>query len=350
VQKADMRGDSEFLLEVEDLAKHFPVSRGAFGSRSAVVRALDGVSFSLRAGETLAVVGESGCGKSTLGRCVTRLLQPTAGRVVFEGRDITSYSRSQMRPLRRDMMMIFQDPFGSLDPRMRVGTIIAEPLQVHRYGDSSAIESRVRYLLERVGLSPEHYHRFPHEFSGGQRQRIGIARALAVEPKLIVCDEPVSALDVSVQAQILNLLADLQEDFGLTYLFITHNLDVVRHIADRVLVMYLGKVVEEAGAADLFHHPRHPYTASLLSAVPIPEPQLARARRAIVLEGDVPSPVNPPDACRFHPRCPRAQPICSRDYPAPAGFGGGHRAWCHFPVQSWPLKSPDEIRSITALS
>jgi peptide/nickel transport system ATP-binding protein len=334
------------LLRVEDLTKHFPAGRGAFRSQPGVVRALDGVSFELRAGETLAVVGESGCGKSTLGRCVTRLLRPSGGRVVFEGRDITGYSRSQMRPLRRDMMMIFQDPLGSLDPRMRVGTIIAEPLQVHGYGDSRAIEKRVRYLLERVGLSPEHYHRFPHEFSGGQRQRIGIARALALEPKLIVCDEPVSALDVSVQAQILNLLADLQEDFGLTYLFITHNLDVVRHIANRVLVMYLGKVIEEASGADLFGHPRHPYTASLLSAVPIPEPQLARARRAIVLEGDVPSPINPPSACRFHPRCPRAQDVCARVYPPAIEFGPGHSAWCHFPVRNWPLITPEEIRSI----
>jgi peptide/nickel transport system ATP-binding protein len=334
------------LLHVEDLTKHFPVARGAFRSHPGVIRALDGVSFDLRAGETLAVVGESGCGKTTLGRCVTRLLRPSGGRIVFEGRDITGYSRSQMRPLRRDIMMIFQDPFGSLDPRMRVGTIIAEPLQVHGYGDSRAVEKRVRYLLERVGLSPEHYHRFPHEFSGGQRQRIGIARALALEPKLIVCDEPVSALDVSVQAQILNLLADLQEDFGLTYLFITHNLDVVRHIANRVLVMYLGKVVEEASGADLFSHPRHPYTASLLSAVPIPEPQLARARRAIVLEGDVPSPINPPSACRFHPRCPRAQDICAEVYPPAREFGPGHSAWCHFPVRNWPLITPDEIRSI----
>jgi oligopeptide/dipeptide ABC transporter ATP-binding protein len=346
MEKAEARSEAEVLLHVEDLAKHFPVGQRAFGSHSGVVRAVDGVSFSLRSGETLAVVGESGCGKSTLARCITRLLQPTAGRIVFAGRDITALSRSQMRPLRRDMMMIFQDPFGSLDPRMRVGTIIAEPLEVHGYGDKRAIESRVRHLLERVGLSPEHYHRFPHEFSGGQRQRIGIARALALEPRLIVCDEPVSALDVSVQAQILNLLADLQEDFGLTYLFITHNLDVVRHIADRVLVMYLGKVIEEASGADLFRHPRHPYTASLLSAIPVPEPQLARSRRAIVLEGDVPSPLNPPEACRFHPRCPRAQEICSRDYPAPVAFTTGHRAWCHFPVQRWPLKSPDEIRSI----
>jgi peptide/nickel transport system ATP-binding protein len=343
--QVETQSDPDVLLQVVDLTKHFPVGRGAFGSHSGVVRAVDGVSFILRSGETLAVVGESGCGKSTLARCITKLLQPTAGRIVFAGRDITAFSRSQMRPLRRDMMMIFQDPFGSLDPRMRVGTIIAEPLEVHGYGDTRAIESRVRHLLERVGLSPEHYHRFPHEFSGGQRQRIGIARALALEPKLIVCDEPVSALDVSVQAQILNLLADLQEDFGLTYLFITHNLDVVRHIADRVLVMYLGRVVEEAGGADLFGHPRHPYTASLLSAIPIPDPQIARSRRAIVLEGDVPSPLNPPDACRFHPRCPRAQEICARDDPAPLAFTRGHRAWCHFPVQGWPLKTPDELRS-----
>jgi peptide/nickel transport system ATP-binding protein len=336
----------EPLLKVEHLVKHFAIKRGVFAREAGVVQAVDDVSFELHKGETLAVVGESGCGKSTLARCVARLLEPTSGTIAFEGRDMCQLNRKQMAPIRKDLMMIFQDPVGSLDPRMRVGAIIAEPLEIYRFGTKGEILRRVQELLELVGLNPEHYNRYPHEFSGGQRQRIGIARAIALGPKLIVCDEPVSALDVSVQAQILNLLSDLQEELGLTYIFITHNLDVVRHVADRVVVMYLGKVVEEAEAADLYSHPRHPYTAALLSAVPIPDPELARTHRPIVLEGDVPSPMDPPSACRFHPRCPRAQEVCTTSYPGRRTFELGHGADCHFPVERWPLADPNDIAMI----
>jgi oligopeptide/dipeptide ABC transporter ATP-binding protein len=334
------------LLTAEHLTKDFPVKRGAFGGLSGVVHAVDDVSFELRQGETLAIVGESGCGKSTLARCVSRLLEPTSGRIVFDGRDITGLSRREMAPIRREMMMIFQDPFGSLDPRMHVGGIIAEPLEVHGWGDGRKIRNHVQELLALVGLNPEHYNRYPHEFSGGQRQRIGIARSLALGPKLVVCDEPVSALDVSVQAQIINLLADLQDELGLTYVFITHNLDVVQQVASRVMVMYLGRAVEEATVADLFARPRHPYTAALLSAVPIPDPDLARARRPILLEGEVPSPLNPPAGCRFHPRCPRARAQCSAGLPPIASFEAGHTAACHFPVERWPLDDPADIARV----
>jgi len=340
----------EPILRVEHLVKEFPIKSGAFGGRSGVVHAVDDVSFELYPGETLAIVGESGCGKSTLARCVARLVEPTSGRITFEGRDITALSRREMAPIRRDMMMIFQDPFGSLDPRMHVGAIIAEPLEVHGWGDGKKIRVRVQELLALVGLNPEHYNRYPHEFSGGQRQRIGIARALALGPKLVVCDEPVSALDVSVQAQILNLLADLQEDLGLTYVFITHNLDVVQQVASRVMVMYLGQAVEEATVADLYAHPRHPYTAALLSAVPIPDPDLARARRPIILEGDVPSPINPPSGCRFHPRCPRAADVCAVGAPPIAAFEAGHTVACHFPVERWPLDDPADIARVGAVA
>ena len=267
-----------------------------------------------------------------------RLLDTTEGRILFDGRDVTNLSRVAMRPIRREMTMIFQDPYASLNPRKRVGFIVAEALQVHKIGTPVEIKRRVQELLDVVGLNPEHYNRFPHEFSGGQRQRIGVARALAVNPKLIVCDEPVSALDVSVQAQILNLLKDLQRDLGLTYVFIAHDLNVVRHISDRVLVMYLGKVAEIADRSRLYGAPKHPYTGALLSAVPIPNPELGRLRRPVVLEGDVPNPINPPEACRFHPRCPRFRPgRCDVDEPQLRGFGDGQRAACHFPLERWPL-------------
>jgi len=334
------------LLRVENLKKHFPVTQGiVFKKEVAAVKAVDGVSFVVNKGETLGVVGESGCGKSTMARCVMRLLDPTGGKVVFDGRDITNLSPPQMRPVRRDMMMIFQDPYASLNARKRVGFIVGEALQVHESKRTDAdIKKRVQKLLEVVGLNPEHYNRFPHEFSGGQRQRIGIARALAVNPKLIVCDEPVSALDVSVQAQILNLLKDLQREFDLTYVFIAHDLNVVRYISDRVLVMYLGKVAEHAVSNELYTAPKHPYTGALLSAVPIPNPKLGRARQQIVLEGDVPNPINPPSGCVFHPRCPRFNPgVCDVEDPPAYSFGNGHEAKCYYPLERWPLTA-DEMR------
>jgi oligopeptide/dipeptide ABC transporter ATP-binding protein len=333
------------LLVVEDVKKHFPITRGIiFQKEIASVKAVDGVSFSIKPGETLGIVGESGCGKSTLARCIMRLLDTTDGRIAFEGRDITHLSRPAMRPIRREMTMIFQDPYASLNPRKRVGFIIGEPLVVHGLGTSREIKSRVQELLEVVGLNPEHYNRFPHEFSGGQRQRIGVARALSVNPKLIVCDEPVSALDVSVQAQILNLLKDLQDDFGLTYVFIAHDLNVVRHISDRVMVMYLGKVAEVASREVLYREPKHPYTGALLSAVPIANPELGRKREPIVLEGDVPSPVNPPSACHFHPRCPRfVEGHCDVEEPPLYSFGNGHVAACHYALERWPMNA-NEMR------
>jgi oligopeptide/dipeptide ABC transporter ATP-binding protein len=338
-------GGREDLLVVEDLVKHFPVTRGiVFQKEVASVRAVDGISFTVKKGETLGVVGESGCGKSTMARCLMRLLDPTSGRITFGGRDITHLSRTEMRPVRRELMMIFQDPYASLNQRKRVGFIVAEALQVHKIGTPAEIKRRVQELLDVVGLNPEHYNRFPHEFSGGQRQRIGVARALAVNPKLIVCDEPVSALDVSVQAQILNLLKDLQRDFGLTYVFIAHDLNVVRHISDRVLVMYLGKIAEIADRNQLYAQPRHPYTGALLSAVPIPNPERGRRRQAIVLEGDVPSPINPPSACRFHPRCPRfREGHCDVEEPRLYDFEPGHQAACHYPLERWPMTA-DEVR------
>ena len=346
-QEMATNGSGDDLLVVENLVKHFPVTRGIiFQKEVASVKAVDGVTFSIREGETLGVVGESGCGKSTMARCVMKLLEPTSGRLLFRGRDITKLSRPEMRPFRREMMMIFQDPYASLNPRKRVGFIVAEALQVHKLGTEAEIKRRVQELLEVVGLNPEHYNRFPHEFSGGQRQRIGVARALAVNPKLIVCDEPVSALDVSVQAQILNLLKDLQRDFGLTYVFIAHDLNVVRHISDRVLVMYLGQVVEEADRTGLYTEPKHPYTGALLSAVPIPDPNVGRQRKRIILEGDVPNPINPPTACRFHPRCPRfVEGHCDVEEPLLVHRGGAqdHVAKCHYPLERWPMTEA-EIR------
>ena len=339
------------LLVVDDVKKHFPITRGIiFQKEIASVKAVDGVSFSVKGGETLGIVGESGCGKSTLARCIMRLLDASDGRIVFDGRDITKLSRPAMRPIRREMTMIFQDPYASLNPRKRVGFIVSEPLEVHGLGTAAEIKKRAQELLEVVGLNPEHYNRFPHEFSGGQRQRIGVARALAVNPKLIVCDEPVSALDVSVQAQILNLLKDLQDDFGLTYIFIAHDLNVVRHISDRVMVMYLGKVAEVASREVLYSAPKHPYTGALLSAVPIANPELGRKREPIVLEGDVPSPVNPPSGCRFHPRCPRfVEGHCDVEEPPLYPFGDGHVAACHYALERWPMGA-DEIRRASSNS
>jgi peptide/nickel transport system ATP-binding protein len=339
------------LLVVENLQKYFPVTRGlVFQKEVGQVKAVDDVSFTVKRGETLGVVGESGCGKSTMARCIARLLEPTGGTITFEGRDITHLNRPDMRPIRRDMMMVFQDPYASLNARKRVGSIISEPLEVHGIGEDSERKRRAQELLEIVGLNPEHYNRFPHEFSGGQRQRIGIARALAINPKLIICDEPVSALDVSVQAQILNLLKDLQRDFDLTYIFIAHDLNVVRHISERVLVMYLGKVVEVGGSQQLYTDPKHPYTGALLSAVPIADPTLGRSRKQIVLTGDVPSPLNPPTACRFHPRCPRfVEGKCDVDTPELRSVGDGvHQAACHFPLEHWPMDE-DEIKRPSAV-
>jgi len=320
---------TEPLLRVKDLQKHFSIKGGVFRREVDKVYAVDGVSFDLAAGETLGVVGESGCGKSTTGRCILRLIEPTAGEVWFEGKDVMSLGIRELTALRRDMQIIFQDPFASLNPRMTVGSIIGEALIIHKLTNSpQEYQDRIVELLETVGLSADHARRYPHEFSGGQRQRIGIARALAVSPKLIVCDEPVSALDVSIQAQVINLLEDLQEKFSLTYMFIAHDLSVVEHISDRVAVMYLGRIVEVASAQDLYTNPLHPYTEALLSAVPIPDPTLKRER--IRLQGDVPSPIDPPPGCHFHTRCPiRQLPLCSTESPPLKEGPQGHWVSCH---------------------
>jgi peptide/nickel transport system ATP-binding protein/oligopeptide transport system ATP-binding protein len=333
---SDKDQDGEPLLRVENVVKHFPIRRGIFFKRQiGSVHAVDDVSLEVRSGETVGIVGETGCGKSTLARCVTRLHPLTSGRVIFAGADISRMSPRQMRPYRRRMQMIFQDPYGSLNPRRRVGSIIGDPLAIHGVSEGQERRRQVQELMERVGLNPEHYNRFPAEFSGGQRQRIGVARALALRPTLVVCDEPVSALDVSVQAQIINLLEDLQTDFGLTYIFIAHDLSVVEHVSDRVAVMYLGKIVETAGTSALFGTPRHPYTVALLSAAPVADPERARVAQRVILEGDVPSPIAPPPGCRFHTRCPRAQPICATEEPpleVKAGDPEGHLTACHFPL------------------
>jgi oligopeptide/dipeptide ABC transporter ATP-binding protein len=316
------------LLEVRDLRKSFDVAPGPLGGRRLKLRAVDGVSFTLEQGETLGVVGESGCGKSTTGRLILRLLEPDSGEIFFEGQDILKLSPRRMRPLRRQIQMIFQDPYSSLSPRMRIGEIIGEPLKIHGLARGAAIKKEVVELLEKVGLGEEHYDRFPHEFSGGQRQRIGIARALAVRPKLIIADEPVSALDLSIQAQVVNLLQDLQEEFGLTYLFIAHDLSVIEHISDRVAVMYLGRIVELADAEELYRAPRHPYTEALLNAVPVPDPERRRPRE--LLKGEIPSPIFPPPGCHFHPRCPYARQVCKEVDPPLEDKGGKHFAACHF--------------------
>ena len=321
----------DVVLRADDVVKVFPHRGGG-----PQVRAVDGVSLTVHRGETLGLVGETGCGKSTLARCVTRLHDLSAGRVVFDGRDISRLSRRRLAPVRRDLQMIFQDPYGSLNPRRRVGSIIGDPFAIHGVADGRDRQRRVQDLMGLVGLNPEHYNRYPAEFSGGQRQRIGVARAVALRPKLIVCDEPVSALDVSIQAQVVNLLEDLQDELGLAYVFISHDLSVVRHVSDRVAVMYLGQVVETAPARQLYEQPRHPYTAALLSASPVADPDLADRRKPILLAGDVPSPAAPPSGCRFHPRCPKAQARCAVEAPAlvPRAPGDGtHLAACHFPVR-----------------
>jgi len=332
LDKSDNRPDDgsrhEPLLRVDNLVKHYPLKHAFLSRDTELVHAVDGVSFDIAAGETLGLVGESGCGKSTTGRCILRLIEPTSGAVWFEGKNMTALSRAALRALCRDIQIIFQDPYASLDPRMTIGAIIGEALTIHKLAKNRRdYQARIVELLETVGLRPDHMRRYPHEFSGGQRQRIGIARALAVSPKLIVCDEPVSALDVSIQAQIVNLLEDLQQLFGLTYLFIAHDLSVVEHISTRVAVMYLGRIVEIASSEDLYSAPLHPYTEALLSAVPIPDP--AMKRRRIRLEGDVPSPIRPPSGCHFHPRCPHAMAQCTVEAPVRKEVGPGHDVACH---------------------
>ena len=318
------------LLEVTSLTKHFPVRHGVFSRGTEFVSAVDDVSFSVEQGKTLGLVGESGCGKSTTGRCVIRLTEPTSGSIKFEGREVTGLHGSDLKAFRREAQIIFQDPYASLNPRMTIGEIVSEPLLIHSIGSGSDRTRKSKDLLDLVGLNPEHINRYPHEFSGGQRQRIGIARALALDPKLIVCDEPVSALDVSIQAQVLNLLDRLQDELNLTYLFIAHDLSVVQHISDEVAVMYLGKIVEVGDWRELYASPHHPYTQSLLSAVPVPDPDVQHSRDRIILPGDPPSPISPPSGCRFHTRCPIAKDICSRTEPKLLQVSPGHMAACHF--------------------
>jgi len=320
--------DKKIILEVKNLKKYFPVLGGVFSRPVAWVKAVDDVSFHIYEGETFSLVGESGSGKTTTGKTILKLHEPTSGHILFEGKDISNYSPSEMRPLRRDMQIIFQDPYGSLNPRLPVGEIIREPLAVHKIGTKKEQEERVVEIMKLVGLRPEYLHRYPHEFSGGQRQRIGIARAVVLNPKFIVADEPVSALDASIQAQVLNLLLELQQKLALTYLFIAHNLAVVRHVSDRIGVMYLGKLMEVADTQELFNNPLHPYTQALLSAIPIPDPDVKKER--IILQGDIPSPINPPSGCPFRTRCMYAKPICAEKTPPLVDIGDGHYVACHF--------------------
>ncbi|WUN67179.1 dipeptide ABC transporter ATP-binding protein [Streptomyces sp. NBC_00304] len=332
----------EPLLRVEGLVKHFPIRKGLLGRQVAAVKAVDGIGFEVFPGETLGVVGESGCGKSTMGRLITRLIEPTGGKVEFEGRDITHLSMGKMRPMRRDVQMIFQDPYSSLNPRHTIGTIVSAPFKLQGVEPEGGLKKHVQELLSLVGLSPEHYNRYPHEFSGGQRQRIGIARALALRPKLVVADEPVSALDVSIQAQVVNLLDDLQDELGLTYVIIAHDLSVIRHVSDRIAVMYLGKIVELADRKSLYSAPMHPYTKALMSAVPVPDPRRRGVKsERILLKGDVPSPISPPSGCRFHTRCWKATEICKTQEPPLIALKTGHQVACHHPENA-PDQAPGE--------
>jgi oligopeptide transport system ATP-binding protein len=327
-----MNGKQEILVEVKNLKKHFPILRGVLRRQVGAVQAVDGVTFNIYKGETLGLVGESGCGKSTTGRTILQLLEPTDGQVVYEGQELTALNKNEMRKARRHMQMIFQDPYASLNPRMSVGSIVGEPLQIHNIGSGQSRKDRIQELLRLVGLNPYFINRYPHEFSGGQRQRIGIARALATNPAFIVAEEPISALDVSIQAQVVKLMDDLTADVGLTYLFIAHDLSMVRYISDRVAVMYLGRIVELSNRDEIFDHPLHPYTQALLSAIPIPDPEKEAKRQRLILEGDVPSPANPPSGCRFHPRCSYATEICSQEDPEFRNLGSDsvpHSVACH---------------------